>query len=139
MQQNAPDLQKSAINPHFRNKYVPLEQLIPEVLPVLNAAGLVLLQFPTTIEGGEPGLRTRIIHASTGEFFEDTMPLMLAKDDPQGQGSAITYARRYSILSIFGLVADVDDDAEATRGKTTTKTARKLASVPSTDADGAGW
>lgn len=47
------------------------------------------------------------------------MPLMLAKDDPQGQGSAITYARRYSLMAMLSLVADVDDDAQSTRSAPT--------------------
>jgi hypothetical protein len=38
------------------------------------------------------------------------MPLLLAKSDPQGQGSAITYARRYALMAVLGLVADEDDD-----------------------------
>jgi hypothetical protein len=41
------------------------------------------------------------------------MRLYLVKDDPQGQGSAVTYARRYSYMSVLGLVADVDDDGNA--------------------------
>jgi ERF superfamily len=108
-QKDVPAVQKTSINPHFKNKFVSLDSLLGEVLPVLNKHGLVLLQLPTTVDG-HPALRTRIVHAESGEAVEDTMLLMAAKDDPQGQGAAITYARRYSLMSMLGLIADEDDD-----------------------------
>jgi hypothetical protein len=111
VQKEAPKIQKTAINPHFRSKYVSLETLTAQVLPILNAHGLVLLQEPTALNG-VPALRTRLIHAETGEETESTMFLVLAKQDPQGQGSALTYARRYALMSVLGLVADADDDGE---------------------------
>jgi len=131
-QSEAPSLQKNAVNPHFKNSYISLDELMESVLPVLNKHGLVVLQFPTALErdtqkfddGGSrvvlgeiPALRTKIIHAPSGESMEDVMPLMVAKSDPQGQGSAITYARRYSLMSVLGLVADNDDDGEAASGR----------------------
>lgn len=110
VQQAAPKLQKDSINPHFRNKYISLDALMPQILPVLNSNGIVLTQFPTHGPDDAPALLTRLTHAPTGEVIESTMPLMLDKQTAQGLGSAITYARRYSLLSILGLVADVDDD-----------------------------
>ncbi len=112
-QKAMPGLQKTGINPHFGNKYVPLEQLIEKVLPVLNEHGFALVQLPTVLDG-HPALETRLVHYG-GETVSATMLLLCAKDDPQGQGSAITYARRYSLMSLLGLSADQDDDAEATR------------------------
>ena len=112
-QAEAPALQKNAINPHFRNRYISLDALMDAILPPLNKAGIVLLQMPTTLEGGTPALTTRLVHADTGEALEATMPLVLEKENPQGQGSAITYARRYSLMAMLGLVADEDDDANA--------------------------
>ena len=113
-QMEMPALQKSAINPHFRNRYVPLEELLQTVVPILNKHNFVLLQSPTIHDDGQPALEYRLLHVS-GESVMNTMPLMSAKDDPQAQGSAITYARRYSLMSLLGLTADADDDAEATR------------------------
>jgi hypothetical protein len=115
-----------------------------QILPVLNSNGLLLLQLPTTV-GGEPALRTSIVHEETGESIEDTMLLVLAKDDPQGQGSAITYARRYALMAALGLVADEDDDAEAatkkSRGVPKSKAARAASAAiyPIADDDGDGW
>lgn len=114
VQKEAPALQRDAINPHFKNKYVSLDSLMGQILPVLHKHGFVLVQSPT-VENGEPALRTKLLHAPSGEAIEDTMLLVLGKTDPQGQGSAITYARRYSLMSILGLVADEDDDANAAR------------------------
>ena len=112
-QMEMPALQKSAINPHFGNRFVPLDELIPAVLPILNAHNLVLIQQPTVVDG-QPALKTVLLHTS-GEVIESTMLLQASKPDPQQQGSAITYARRYSLLAWLGLVADADDDAETHR------------------------
>ena len=114
-QRDAPAIAKDAVNPHFRNKFASLENVMETVRPLLNANGLVLMQFPTVMESGDGAtqqgaLRTTIVHAESGEAVEDIMLLHAPKDDPQGQGSALTYARRYAILSILGLVADEDDD-----------------------------
>jgi hypothetical protein len=82
------------------------------VVPQLNECGLIVTQLPTAIlvDGRpSPALRTRITHAESGEHLEDVM-LLMGKEDPQGQGSAITYARRYSLMAMLGLVADEDDD-----------------------------
>jgi hypothetical protein len=109
VQAEAPKLQKDSINPHFGNRYIGLDSLMPQVLPILNKAGVLLVQAPTNI-GGLPGLTTKLVHVDSGETVEDTMPLLLDKQNSQGLGSAITYARRYALMSILGLVADEDDD-----------------------------
>ena len=139
-QRAMPDLQKNAINPHFKNKYISLDRLMEQVLPVLNEHGLVLIQAPSYLGDSEPALSTTLLHAESGDEFETTMPLILERDNPQGQGSAITYARRYALMSILGLVADEDDDAEkASAGVRKPKVVNKLTpTVPSTDADGSG-
>jgi hypothetical protein len=105
-------LAKSAENPHFKNKFVPLNEVIESVLPVLNKNGLAVSQLPTTLDTGAPALTTTLMHES-GQSLSSTMPLLVAKQDPQGQGSAITYARRYALMSILGLVGDEDDDGNA--------------------------
>jgi len=57
-------------------------------------------------------LTTTLIHKS-GQWIESEMQLHLPKQDPQGQGSAVTYARRYAYMAILGLVADDDDDGNS--------------------------
>lgn len=102
-------LQKDAINPHFKNTYITLNELMGKILPKLNELGLVLMQTPTTL-GGTPAMTTTLADAESGEVISDTMALILDKPTSQGQGSAITYARRYALMSMLGLVADEDDD-----------------------------
>lgn len=105
---------KTATNPHFNSRYIPLEQLIDDVVPVLNRYGFVLVQQPTVYES-QPALRTRLMHNS-GEEVSDTMFLMAAQANPQGQGAAITYARRFALMSMLGIAADPDDDGERAMG-----------------------
>lgn len=125
-QKDMPGLQKNAINPHFKNKYISLDTLMESILPVLNKHGLVLMQEPT-YDAPEATLTTTFILAETGESTSSEMMLCMAKNDPQGQGSAITYARRYSLMSALGLVADNDDDGEAgTAAAVSRKPARKV-------------
>lgn len=113
VQKELPKLQKDAINPHFKNRYISLDSLMAAIRPVLSKHGLVWITTPCRDEQGEPALSYRLVHADSGEFEGGTMPLLLTKQDPQGLGSAITYARRYSITAMLGLVADEDDDANA--------------------------
>jgi len=104
-------LEKTATNPHFKNKFVPLSEVLQNALPVLSKHGLAVAQFPTFTDDG-PALITYLLHES-GQYLAHSMPLNAVKSDPQAQGSAITYARRYSLMSILGLVGDEDDDANA--------------------------
>lgn len=111
-QAQMPALQKSAINPHFKNKYVPLDKILETVLPILNDEGIALVQSPAVLDG-QPALTTTLLHADSGQSVTGTMLLVMDKDTPQGQGSGITYARRYALQSMLGLMADTDDDAES--------------------------
>ena len=107
---------KTADNPFFKSKYADLATVVSHTQPILAKHGLAVSQFPTQING-EPALITYLLHAS-GQVLADTMKLCAAKSDPQGQGAAITYARRFAYMSVLGLVADVDDDGNhATRAK----------------------
>ena len=107
---------KGSANPFFKSKYAALPDVVQHTSPVLARHGLAVSQF---IESGSDanglvydGLTTYVIHKS-GQFIAHTMRLHLVKDDPQGQGSAVTYARRYSYMAALGLVADEDDDGNS--------------------------
>jgi hypothetical protein len=112
VQKAAPKLQLDKINPHFGSRYLSLGALMGEVLPVLNEHGLIWLTLPGRDESGHPALAYRLVHAATGHQLEGAIPLMLQKGTPQEQGSAITYARRYALMAVLGLVADEDDDGQ---------------------------
>jgi hypothetical protein len=100
---------KDATNPHFRSKFTSLDHIIETIRIPLASCGLAFAQFPD----GD-GLTTILMHTS-GEWLKSTANLKLAKEDPQGQGSAYTYGRRYALSAMLGLAADEDDDGnEAT-------------------------
>ena len=109
VQQETPTLKKTATNPHFRNTYAPLEEIVATVNPILHKQQLVWLTLPVNSDYG-PALTYRLSHVPSGDSVEGTMPLLLSKQDAQGHGSAITYARRYALCSVLNLVADDDDD-----------------------------
>jgi hypothetical protein len=101
-------ISKDAKNPFFKSNYASLPHIIDEITDPLEKAGLVLMSFPD----GE-GLTTILSHADSGEYMAATYTLQVVRqNDPQAQGSAISYARRYAITSILNLRIS-DDDAEA--------------------------
>lgn len=112
VQKALPSVTKDKENPYFHSKYAGLDTVMPVVLETLTANGFSVAQMPDSVNGGTSALTTLLMHES-GEWISATQPLLLAKEEPQGQGSAITYARRYSIMSLLGLVADEDDDGNA--------------------------
>lgn len=99
---------KDARNPHFKNTYADLPAVIDAIKEPLNAAGIVFLQTGSPSDDGCLHLTTRLQHTS-GEWMEDTLVMPLPKQDPQGFGSAMTYARRYALSAITGLYQDDDD------------------------------
>lgn len=110
-QEEMPPVEPDKTNPHFKSKFVSLGYLLSKVRPVLNRHGLVLSQSPA-LEDGKFVLRTKIMHIS-GESMSDSAPLSPAKDDPQGQGSAITYMRRYALGAALAIADQEDDDGNA--------------------------
>lgn len=119
VQKELPKLEKTAKNPFFNSNYVPLDQVIEKVLPVLHKHNFTLVQRVSHIVAGDnviPALKTDLNHIS-GKAISDTMILNSKSDtDPQAQGSAITYARRYSLVSMLGLATEEDDDANSGSG-----------------------
>lgn len=105
---------KDATNPHFKNKYADLPAVIEAVKPALNAAGIVYIQTASPSDDNRLHLTTMLMHES-GEWISDTLVMPLPKQDPQGYGSAMTYARRYALAAITGVYQD-DDDGNAASG-----------------------
>jgi hypothetical protein len=113
-----PLVKKEDSNPFFKSKYAGLPTVLEAVLPILIKNGIVLSQSPIT-NGDRIGVRTFLIHTESGEFLDSEFTMALSKNDPQGAGSAITYARRYAIISILGLNVDEDDDGNLASAKKT--------------------
>jgi hypothetical protein len=105
---------KDSTNPHYKSGFASLESVIFTVKEPLHSNGLSFVQ-PTIRTDGFVGCETRIIHTS-GQWMEGELTLPLTKQDPQAAGSAITYARRYSLMSMLGCPT-TDDDAESAIGE----------------------
>lgn len=123
-----PEFQRDKVNPHFGSAYLSLESLMPEVLAVLQANGILLVQYPSFFAGTEGPvgtLVTHLTHVKSGESTQTSMLLESGKSTPQAQGSALTYARRYAITCLMGITVEKDDDANRAMP------ARTAASAPS--------
>jgi hypothetical protein len=107
---------KESTNPHFRSKYVDLAGVWNACRDALHAHGLTVVQTVATLANGGSVLRSILLHTS-GEQITSEYPLTPIKNDPQGMGSAMTYARRYSLAALVG-IAPEDDDGEAGSGRT---------------------
>lgn len=104
-----PTVTKDSENPFFKSKYADLATVTKAAQPVLTKNGLAVTQFVSHDGNGGSLLKTYLLHES-GQYICDEMPLLMPKGTPQDQGSAITYAKRYSYMAVLGLVADEDDD-----------------------------
>jgi hypothetical protein len=100
---------KDSTNPHFRSNYADLESVWDACRDALTSNGLSVVQFGADAPEGHIAITTMLLHES-GETVQGTMTLPIVKRDPQAAGSAITYARRYSLAAMVGVV-QVDDDA----------------------------
>ena len=107
---------KTSTNPHFRSKYVDLAGCVEAVVDSLNAAGIALIQRTSQDDTGVT-VETVFVHES-GEMLEcGKLHVPAAKQDPQGYGSALTYARRYSLMAACGIAPEDDDGNAASRVK----------------------
>ena len=102
---------KANKNDHFRSKYADLGNVMDACLPALNEVGIALIQPTGTDERGN-FVETILIHGESGEQLSCRVPLILGKNDMQGFGSAVTYARRYGLMAMAG-IAPEDDDGNA--------------------------
>ena len=100
-------VKKDGVNPHFKNKYATLTQIISEVKPILSELGIVLTQ---------PVSNGNVVTCLTfnDEKIESYLPLPVNLT-PQQVGSAITYYRRYTLSSLLALEIEDDDGNEASK------------------------
>lgn len=123
---------KGSANPYFKSKYADLGAVLEACKDLLNENGVTILQPHTLNERGK-FVETLLLHES-GEWISGETEIVCSKEsDPQAQGSAITYARRYGLQSLLSMPAE-DDDGEAAmnRGKAPAKSAPVAAPVKAT-------
>jgi hypothetical protein len=120
---------KTSTNPHFRSKYVDLAGCIEAVVDALNAAGIALIQ-RTSEDSTGVTVETVFVHES-GEMMEcGKLHVPASKQDAQGYGSALTYARRYSLMAAAGIAPEDDDGNGARKAKEDEEKAKAEAKTP---------
>ena len=102
---------KDTQNPHFKSKYADLASVVEACGKALNNHGIAYLARVTHADGAMV-MRTVLTHGASETSLECDIPLIVAKNDMQGLGSAMTYARRYGLMSLTG-IAPEDDDGNA--------------------------
>ena len=123
-------VRKNGENPHFHSKYATLDEIWETVRKPLNDAGLIVV-CDVFRHDGERLLTTHVIHAESGEEITCTFPIMAQNTGPQAIGSAMTYARRYTLTALLEIVTGdgTDDDGEAATNHNTTPAKNPSASA----------
>ena len=102
-------VKKDRQNTHLKNKYATLDSVLDAITPALTENKLMIMQDGERIEN-TMRVETTVIHIS-GQWAKFYFDIPIAKNDPQGVGSAFTYGRRYALAAAFGL-SQADDDAQ---------------------------
>lgn len=105
---------KNSQNPHFRSKYADLGACIEAVIEALHLNDIALIQHTEESDKGVI-ISTTFLHKS-GEIYEaGSLFVPASQQTPQAYGSALTYARRYSLMTACGIAPEDDDGNEASR------------------------
>ena len=105
---------KTSTNPHFKSRYADLSACVEAVIDALNNNGIALMQKLHPSEGGV-AIETIFVHESGESMANGILHVPASKQDPQGYGSALTYARRYSLMSACGIAPEDDDGNMASK------------------------
>ena len=105
---------KSSTNPHFKSRYADLASVVEAVIDGLNANGIALMQLTHECENGVI-VETMFLHESGETLSAGKLHVPATKHDAQGYGSALTYARRYSLMAACGVAPEDDDGNAASR------------------------
>jgi len=115
-QRNFAPALKTSTNPHFRSKYADLSACVEAVIDALNAQGIALMQHTTECDTGVI-VETIFLHESGETLTSGKIQVPATKNDAQGYGSALTYARRYSLMAAAGIAPEDDDGNAASKRK----------------------
>lgn len=105
---------KTSTNPHFRSRYADLSACVEAVIEGLNSNGIALIQMTHDSESGVC-VETLFLHESGESLSAGKLHVPASKQDAQGYGSALTYARRYSLMAACGIAPEDDDGNAASR------------------------
>ena len=130
-------VRKNGENPHFKSKYATLDEIWETVRKAVNGAGLIVF---CTIEtrGDKKELTTHVAEIKSGEEISCSFPIVAQATGPQAIGSAMTYARRYTLTALLEIVTGdgADDDGEAAENHNHTQTAKNPSASAAADALG---
>ena len=115
---------KDSVNPGFKSKYADLASVCDACMPALSKHGIAVLQPAFDDESGRY-VKTIFVHGDSGETVECRVPLIVAKNDMQGYGSAATYARRYGLMGMAGIAPEDDDGNAAAKAPPAAEPARR--------------
>lgn len=109
--------EKADIDGKYSYKYAGMPKVWEALKPLLKKHGLLVKQPATTWDGHMMGdyIKTIVTHVESGESLTEHMRLIMRRDDPQAMGAAVTYAKRYQLGNIFGLITEDDNDAKVHR------------------------
>jgi hypothetical protein len=134
-QAEMPTVGKDKVNPHFKSRYADIASITEDIVPVLAKHGLAFTCQPRSADNGYE-IVGKILH-ETGESIEGALPLF--GNDAQKIGSSITYARRYLLCALTGVVTgDEDDDgnmASTTNERVSRQPVSRAASAPTVNTD----
>jgi hypothetical protein len=114
---------KTNTNPHFKSKYAGLDACVEAVIDALHKHGIGLMQRTLPCESGVT-VETVFLHTSGETLSSGPLHVPAQKQDAQGYGSALTYARRYSLMAACGIAPEDDDGHAASKPVTYAKLAK---------------
>ena len=120
---------KTSTNPHFKNRYAALDACVEAVLDSLNNNGIFLMQRTHASDNGVT-VETIFVHESGEQLSGGVLHVPASKQDPQGYGSALTYCRRYSLMTACGIAPEDDDGHAASKPKAQTQKITYDLSIP---------
>jgi len=102
-------VKKDTVNPFFKSDYASLENIQEHIKPFLIESGLVVIQ--RNIFDGQLFVETKVVDIESGESETSVFPVISSKNDAQSYGSAVSYAKRYSLSGLLNItIVDSDDD-----------------------------
>lgn len=124
-------IRKNGENPHFKSKYATLDEVWETVRKAVNDAGLVVFCTIDPTADGKKELTTHVAEVKSGEEISCSFPIVAQAATPQAVGSAMTYARRYTLTALLEIVTGdgADDDVEAATNHNTPATRNPSASA----------
>ena len=133
VQRTVRPIAKDAENPFTKSWYASLNSVMDACRDALIENGIWLCQYPVPVEQPNSlGLVTKLTHAESGQWQSSLAVIPLPKADPQGMGSAMTYARRYALTAMLGMVTEDDDGEGARTGRKSTSRPRLPVNGPET-------